>query len=257
MQITKTFRLTFSAIIFCFLLSSCSNAQTKKPIKNSEVLKETQTSNSGVNNLLKKQVLLTNEAQFTKNRTLEGASGFLIKHNGTNFAVTVSHLLGEAGGVEPEVQVVDLVKSLTKWEMMPRVVTNAARETVKLSADGLDFSRSTADIVLLKVVSNNFEIEVLTPNFEIPTEGETLYIIGCPYIEDKCRQNSYPVEFLGLEENLLVGETNTKVNLSGFSGAPLVNGKGEVVGALVGGGSSDGKNYVSATPIREIRKIKF
>jgi S1-C subfamily serine protease len=50
---------------------------------------------------------------------------------------------------------------------------------------------------------------------------------------------------------------SAKVEMSGFSGAPLVNTKGEVVGILTGSADLDGKNYVVATPIREIQKIKF
>lgn len=260
MKIRKPFNFQILLIIFSFLLSSCANSGNNQNNKSAEVKRnEENTAAQNIENLLKKQILLTNDAQFTKNRTLEGASGFLIKYNGANFAVTVRHLLGEAGGVEPEVEINDLSKSLTKWEMKPRVVAKADKETVKLSADGLDFSQSASDIVLLKVVSNDFEIETLTPNFELPAVGETLFLIGCPYSEEQCKQNSYPVKFVEFDEaeNSLVCEIKSKVKMSGFSGAPLINGKGAVLGALVGGGESGGKNYVMATHIKEIQKIKF
>jgi S1-C subfamily serine protease len=260
MSIRRPFNFKLSLIILCCLLSSCSYGQSSVNNKKPEAEKKNETTAANnINNLLKKQILLTNEAQFTKNRTLEGASGFLIKYNGANFAVTARHLLGDAGGVEPEVDINELNKALVKWEMKPRVMTKSEKETVKLSANGLDFSQSINDIVLLKVVSDGFEIEPLTPNFILPTPGETLYVIGCPYIETNCKQNSYTVKYIDFDdaENSLVGEINSKVDLSGFSGAPLVNGKGEVVGVLTGGGATGGKNYVGATPIKEIQKIKF
>lgn len=259
MKRQTSFKIGFLLFTLCTFFSSCSYAQNGKTVKNSEVKSIDNTTVNNIDNLIRKQILLTNAAKFTNNRTLEGASGFLIRYNGANFAVTARHLLGEEGGVEPEVKINDLNKSLMKWEMMPRVVANANKETIKLNVKGLDFSQSQSDLVLLKVESNNFEIPSLTPNFELPLVGEKLFLIGCPYGETKCKQNSYPAEYVEFDEqeNALVCEMDSKVNLSGFSGAPLVNGKGEVLGALVSGGAAGGKNYVLATHIKEIQKIKF
>lgn len=261
MQIGRTLNFTLFTIILCFSFSSCSNGQNKINAnkKESENNNITQKSADNITNLLKKQILLTNEAQFTKNRTLEGASGFLIKYKDMTFAVTAKHLLGDAGGVEPEISLNELSKSFIKWEMMPRVVANPENETVKLDAKDLDFSQIFSDILLLKVTSKNFEIEPLLVNFDLPKVGEVLYLIGCPYSQTKCKQNIYEVEYAEYEnsQNLLIGVIKSKDNLSGFSGAPLLNSKGEVVGVLVGGGEFEGENFVTATHIKEIEKIKF
>jgi hypothetical protein len=123
----------------------------------------------------KKQILLTNSARFTGNRTLEGASGFLIRYNNSNYAVTARHLLGEDGGVSPEVKVGALGKNLISWKMSPRVITDADKETIELNANGLNFSKSVYDIVLLNVASSTFDFEVLTLNFNLPSAGETLF----------------------------------------------------------------------------------
>ncbi len=257
MRIQTHFKITL--ITICLLFSACDYGQRNQK-KITDTKKSTEnTAAPDVSNILKKQILLTNNAKFTDGRIMEDASGFLIKYNGANFAVTVRHLLGEAGGVEPEVKINDLSKSLTSWEMMPRVVGNADAETIEVSATGLDFSQSPADIVLLKVTSKDFTIETLTPNFDIPQVGENLFLIGCPYSETQCKQNSYPVKFVEFDEQekALVCEMDAKVELSGFSGAPLINGKGEVLGALISGGAVGGKNYVMATHIKEIQKIKF
>ena len=249
------FKLLLAA--FCFLFSPCVEAQ----VKDKATIKKT-TGNTvapSVEKILGKQILLTNTAIFTNNRVLEGASGFLIKYNGTNFAVTARHLLGEAGGVEPEVKINELSKNLIYWGMNVRAADKNSRNTIKLSAAGLDFSQSAHDIVLLKIVSDNNEIESLTPNFTLPTKGEALFLIGCPYSETSCKQNSYPVKYSAFEktEAALVCEIDSNVDLSGFSGAPLINAKGEVLGILVSGGSIAGKNFILATHIKEIQKIKF
>jgi len=242
---------SFLLIFLCLVLTICSFGQVRKTLENKITVKTTDASP-------KKQTLLTNSAQFTGKRALNGGSGFLIKYNNSNYAVTARHLLGEDGGVVPEVKINALAKNLLNWEMSPRVVMNPARETVKLNANGLNFSKSLRDIVLLNVASDAFDLEVLTPNFVLPAEGETLFLIGCPYSESQCRQNSYAVKFVEYDaaEATLVCEITSKVDLSGFSGAPLINGTGEVVGVLISGGESDGKNYIMATHIKEIQKIK-
>jgi hypothetical protein len=260
MKKIKDFINVFFLLIACLLFSSCSYGQKSKTITNFDVKTNNQTApTSNISNLLKKQILLTNHAEFTNNRTLEGASGFLMKYNGANYAVTARHLLGEAGGIEPEIKINELNKNLLKWEMSARVIRKTDKKSVQLNAKNLDFSESVHDILLLNVISNRFEIETLTPNFEPPSVGETLFLIGCPYSESKCNQNSYQVKFVEFDETefALVCETNSKVNLAGFSGAPLINGKGEILGVLVSGGEFNGKNYVLATHIKEIQKIKF
>jgi Trypsin-like peptidase domain len=232
-----------------------STAQVRKTLEDNIIIKSGTTTTK---TFARKQILLTNSAQFKGNRSLEGASGFLIKYNNLTYAVTARHVLGEEGGVEPEVKVNVLARNLISWEMSPRVVMNAETETVKLNANGLNFSKSFHDILLLNVASSAFDLEVLTPNFALPAAGETLYLIGCPYNETQCRQNTYAVTYIQYDaaEATLVCEIEANVELSGFSGAPLVNSKGEVVGVLVSGGESDGKTYIMATHIKEIQKIK-
>jgi len=240
----------FLLISLCFVLTVFSFGQVRKTLENKITV--------NTENAPRRQILLTNSAQFTGNRALEGGSGFLIKYNNLNYAVTARHLLGEDGGVAPEVKPNALAKSLLKWEMAPRVVINAARETVKLNAAGLNFSKSVNDILLLNVASDTFDLSVLTPNFDLPAVGEALFLVGCPYSETGCRQNFYAVKFAKYDaaEAALICEISSKVEMSGFSGAPLINVRGEVVGVLVSGSEADGKTYVIATHIKEIQKIK-
>ncbi len=256
MTLQKIYNLKVVTILLCLFLSTCSYGQ-----KNKSKVKENDknTSTANIDKFLKKQILLTNRAEFTNNRKLQGASGFLIKYNDSTFAVTARHLLGEAGGIEPEIVPTDLSKSFGRWEMMPRVLNKAAKEIVKLNVEGLDFSQSINDILLLKVNSGDFEIEPLIPNFELPAVGEQLFLIGCPYSESNCKQNVYPAKFeeYVAGKALLGAEFDSKVNLAGFSGAPLVNSSGEVVGVLVSDMEFEGKTYILATHIKEIQKIKF
>lgn len=243
-------RLLLLLILFGFFAQFRADAQVKKSALKNPAF--------DAQSLLKKQILLTNTAIFAGNRILEGGSGFLIRHNNQTFAVSAKHLLGEAGGVEPEVHLTQLDKNLMMWRMTPRVVVNPATETVTLNAKGLDFKQAIHDILLLNVASNTFDLAILKPNFVLPAVGETLYLIGCPYSETGCKQNVYRLKFAEFDktEAALFCEMTADVDLRGFSGAPIVNQNGEAVGVLVSSIEVNGKTYAAATHIKEIQKIK-
>jgi len=82
-------------------------------------------------------------------------------------------------------------------------------------------------------------------------------IIGCPYSEKRCQQNIYKAIYLGnTESGFLVCTTENDIDLSGFSGAPVINSKGSVVGVIYGGGSENGRMNIYVTSIKEIQKVK-
>lgn len=63
--------------------------------------------------------------------------------------------------------------------------------------------------------------------------GEPVFLIGCPYIELNCRQNVYT----GVVTERAFGDRfrydlDPPVDLRGFSGAPVIDIKGYVVGVM-------------------------
>lgn len=154
---------SFLLVVLCLTASVFSFGQTRRGLENDLKIKTEAAP--------RKQILLTNEATFTGNRTLEGASAFLISYKNGVYAVTAKHLLGEAGGVEPEVKTAALARSLIKWQMSPRVVFDAANETVEVNAAGLNYAKSANDILLLNVKTNVSGVQALTPNFSLPAEA--------------------------------------------------------------------------------------
>lgn len=216
-------------------------------------------STKNLERVMSKQVLLSNDVEFSGNRTLKGASGFLINYNGGTYAVTARHLLGEEGGIQPSVSVEQLSSDVfKKWEMKPRVPADAAKQTIKLDPKGLDYSDSKGDVILFKTAPGDYDLGVLTPGFNDPTEKDDAYLIGCPYRDTSCKQSKYDLVFeeFDAKQNAYVFSIFAQVDLSGFSGAPIINGKGEVIAVLSGGGTMNGKNIVTAAPIKEIQKIK-
>ena len=209
--------------------------------------------------LSKHQVLLTNLSIFKGHKEeMQGASAFLINYQDKIFAVTAKHLLGEAMGVTPEIKPVDLSKLLVSWKMFPRVPVNTKLDTVKIGAGKLNYKGLDQDILLLEVINNNFNILPLVPSFNLPKKGEKLYLIGCPYSQEKCRQNIYEVIYQGYDEteSMLKYSIKATVDLSGFSGAPIVNAAGQVVSILTTGWEDGNTKYAAGTFIKEIQKVQ-
>jgi hypothetical protein len=211
-----------------------------------------------LDSLLAKQILLTNYAEFSDSQYLSGASSFLIHYRDTLFAVTAKHLLEESMGMDPVIDPQDLDSMLLHWEMFPRIPQVAANDTVRVTAQGLSYPDSPKDILLLKVISKGLGVTALTPQFALPREDEELFMLGCPYSED-CRQNVYPLRYVEYYEDdaILACIMMKTVNTMGFSGAPVINRLGEVVGIVVSGGElEDGTQVAFLTHIKEIENIR-
>jgi hypothetical protein len=209
--------------------------------------------------VLKHQVLLTNDALFKEHKEkMYGASAFLINYRGKIFAVTAKHVLGEAMGVEPEIKIPDFNKYLITWKMFPRIPINPKSDTVIIGPMKLNYDSLDKDILLLEVLNTKFNIFPLTPNFNLPKKGDKLYIIGCPYSQEKCKQNIYEIFYDSFdpETSMLNFIIKTKFELSGFSGAPIVDANGSVVSILTSGWDEGKIKFVGGTFIKEIQKVK-
>jgi Trypsin-like peptidase domain len=242
-------RCFFSLLFLCITAIAFTQ---NKPVK--------RTPRAHVYNLVAShQVLLTNYAIFKNHKDeMQGASAFLINYQNKIFAVTAKHLLGDAMGVVPEIKIKELNNYLISWKMFPRVPVNPALDTVRIGATKLNYDLLDKDILLLEVVNTNFKILPLTPGFDLPKKGDTLYIIGCPYSQEKCKQNIYEVYFDSYDdrESMLKYIIKAKFELPGFSGAPVVDANGKVVSILTTGWEEGKTKYVGGTFIKEIEKVK-
>jgi len=179
------------------------------------------------------QIVLTNDATFEGHTGLEGASSFLIQaRDGRIFAVTAKHLLGEAGGVSPEVSVSEFNKVLKSWKLSPRTKEDSFVEVDKLVAAGKE---KEADWLIFSLKStSNLPSRPLKVRGSPVTDEEQLYLLGCPYSKPKCRQNVHSGHVLKLYEQEIHFDFTPTPSLSGFSGAPVIDGNGHLVGILTG-----------------------
>lgn len=235
----RQYRLSILSIIYLLFSWAC-NAQNED-ITFTELVKT-------------KQILLTNEAYFKKDRSMQGASSFLIKYQDSIYAVSAKHLLGEAMGISPEVKLKKINSELIHWSIYPRT-NHLSDDTIYLNANNLIFDSLKSDILMLRT-NNTSDIHVLSIADTLPKFYETVYLIGCPYSDEECYQNVYPLKYIGINDDLISCSSAKDIELSGFSGCPIVNIKGEVFGVLVSGFTSGKTLILYSTHINEIKKIK-
>lgn len=179
------------------------------------------------------QLVLTNRAEFQGSTPLHGASAFLVKtQDGRTLAATAKHLIGQNGGVEPEVSVAAFDGAIRSWRMFPRTLPDQLAEAGKVAADGLDNPRFDWLILTLKDTGQPLPATPMRLR-ERPAEvGEEVYLVGCPYDEAACKQNVYAGKVTARNGHRFRYDIDPPVDLRGFSGAPVVDRAGHVVGVM-------------------------
>jgi hypothetical protein len=180
------------------------------------------------------QIVLTNDAEFNGHSSLQGASSFLIKTDDNRvLAATAAHLLGSAGGVEPAVPIDQLASRIQSWKMHPRTMPDVSVEITSTGVKGLE--RKNLDWLILSIK----KIEQL-PAYPLRLRkepvgiGEPVYLIGCPYAEQDCKQKVYAGVVKERAYGDLCGyDLNSPVDIRGFSGAPILDANGYVVGVMM------------------------
>lgn len=181
------------------------------------------------------QIVLTNSGVFKGHTSMNGASSFLIKNsNDVLLCLTAKHLLGVNGGVEPEV-LADKFNSVIKyWKVYPRTKSNESLLFDNVPVKGLD--QPGLDWLILKQSSSKVKklpslpLKVRNSRVEI---GEKVYLVGVQYSDRDLSQSVYEgvVNGRGYEDRFKY-ELTTPVTLAGFSGAPILDMNGHVVGVM-------------------------
>ena len=178
------------------------------------------------------QLVLTNEAAFDGHTPLQGASAFLVRLPDGRVAVgTAKHLIKEPGGVKPPLPLTDLDRVLTRWRVFPR-----ARDAEAIDAKGLletTNHEAAFDWLLLGLADPTAKLpaEPLTPRPRPAEVGETVYLVGVPYSDTASAQNVYAGTVIARpRRNYFVYRFTPPVKINGFSGAPVVDAHGLLLG---------------------------
>lgn len=180
------------------------------------------------------QIVLTNEAVFQGHTSLQGASCFLIQSKrGKVFLATARHLLGPAGGVEPTVRVDRLDNVLRSWRVFPRTQPEKATQVEQVALPNLD--ANDRDWLILNVAgsSGSLPAKPLRLRQRPVTEGETVFMVGCSYADSNATQNVYKgIITKRYYKDYWRFDIHPSVELPGFSGAPILDKDGLVVGLV-------------------------
>ena len=178
------------------------------------------------------QLVLTNAATFEGHSPLRGASAFLMRApDGEVLVGTAKHLIKSAGGVEPPLPIRQLDAALESWKVYPRTVPEVA---VAAKGRAVTVNREGGhDWLLLHLADRAVSLPatVLTPRLRPAQVGETVYLVGVPYDDHSSLQNVYKgVVTARPSKNYFTYEFEPPVHISGFSGAPILDADGLLVG---------------------------
>ncbi|WP_437726699.1 S1 family peptidase [Sorangium sp. So ce861] len=179
------------------------------------------------------QLVLTNLAEFHGHTPLQGASAFLLKtQDDRTLIATAKHLLGRNGGVDPEISIPALDSAIRSWRLFPRTLPDQVAEAAKVAADGLDDPRLDWLVLTLKDIAKPLPATPLPLRPRPVDVGEQVYLVGCPYAEATCKQNVYAGKVTARSGHRFRYDIDPPVDLRGFSGAPVVDQAGHVVGVM-------------------------
>ena len=189
-------------------------------------------------------LVLSHDAEFRGHSPLSGASAFLVElPDKTIVAVTAKHLLGRDGGVEPTLRADEINDATVNWQLHTR-----ANLTNTISVTGLygsaNYYRSFDDSILLEVDESQSALPTtpLKLRFKPLERDEKIYVVGVRYDNPKEQQEAFQGRVRSASYGLIEASLETPVNLQGFSGAPILDSAGHVVGVVTGARSDPDKN---------------
>ena len=177
------------------------------------------------------QALLTNNFLLTGEEEVLGAGSFLIAGKKDTFLCTARHLMGLATGLSREYSVDSFNLTLQYWKAYPRVCDSVC-DTV--FAETVVFAKEDEDIILLKTKNKPKGYAVLFPSYDKLIEDDLLTILACEYQHSDCKQQVYNAHVLEYKDGFLTAYTTNfaKTSMEGFSGSPVLNGQGKVIGLV-------------------------
>lgn len=178
------------------------------------------------------QIVLTNDAEFEGDRWLSGASSFLVENSkGDVFLASVDHLLGPAGGVSPRISQSVFDEQLISWVSYPRTKPENAINILNVAGAGEQ--RPNSDWLLLRIKpGQKLNAAPLKLSTKKVKQGDKVYLIGVPYSDADSAQNVYEGVVTRVDRFTFRYDLKPHVELPGFSGAPIVNSEGHMVGVM-------------------------
>jgi hypothetical protein len=192
-------------------------------------------------------------------RTIRAGTAFgATVDGGEPLLLSALHLFGDAGGLEGEIppaRIPDVVAGVALFDMgYGRQVGSAGpallRDGFPLGTRGDDY---TGDLVAFRLAKQS-GIGTAPLAAANPDTGARVWLVGREFTRPGAMAALYPAVVSEAADKGLLITMDSRVDLSGFSGAPAINAQGEIVGMTLGGGQQGGKQLAVLNPVAAMRE---
>ena len=197
--------------------------------------------------------------QMADGKTYSAGTAFAARMSpgSTPLLLTALHLLGTSGGLDRELAPAELDRQVRIIYLLPmggRQPVGAARGALRktgptLPQDDLDIEN---DLAAFKLHPRS-RVNALPLALRNPRLGEWVWVVGDRYDSQPPAQRLFPARVMSPAPNQMLVRFRDDFEVRGFSGAPLINQRGEVVGVLIGSGA--GVRIGLANPVSNIRRL--
>lgn len=178
-------------------------------------------------------------------RRVEAGTAFgATMDGGEPVLLSALHLLGEAGGLDKQIpakQIPDVVTAVSLFDMdRSRLLGTAGKGLLREGqpiGEGRTEGDCRGDIVAFRL-SQQSSIGVAPLAKTNPGFSTLVWVVGKEFSKSGATAEAFPGVVWVSTRKALVVVMRTPMDLSGFSGAPVVNAQGEIVGMVIGGGES-------------------
>ncbi len=176
-----------------------------------------------------KQIYMTNDIAFVNGSHIKYVgSAFLIEHLDKIYACTAKHIVEKSRYIKPPVRTPEVNEGLDAWTVFPRKQEKPIMQLDSLIND----EKSDSEWWVFELEKPHKKVQRLKVRTSPVKKGESVFFVGCPYKEKDCVQNIYVGEVSSTTEKMIGIKYEPMVNVAGFSGGPLLDANGELIGLL-------------------------